>query len=246
MAKQVNKISFFSIYWRNLKGVFFTPWQNLKAVLQDFQDGSGNMPLAAITSIIIIGYIALLPLTLTLGAVIKSLVDFFTRKPLRDTDFNYTVQLLQNSSDLAIELCAKTISSGEYSWPKSRSSYALLQGLVGVNEFRIRSDIENTVKKRRLDAEPSALQGGDVNSSRQALNDCRDVNSSFKFTPEESAEITKAVNAERILQNQKNAVDHRAQLLAFFQAPHNTGKKMQHVIMDAVTTELEVVGYGCE
>ena len=70
------------------------------------------------------------------------------------------------------------------------------------------------------------------------------VNSSFKFTPEESAEITKAVSAERILQNQKNAVDHRAQLLAFFQAPHNTGKKMQHVIMDAVTTEPEAVGYG--
>ena len=66
MKKPMGPKYFFSLYWRNVKGTFTKPY-----AFAGHMDKPGG--------VIIMGHTALLPVTLTLGAMTKTLIDFFTR-----------------------------------------------------------------------------------------------------------------------------------------------------------------------
>src|SRR5580704_6373282 len=66
---------FFPLYWRNIKGTFFGGFR-----LMDDDNGEFEANYAA--GLAVLGHILLLPITLTIGALIKTLIDFNTRKPI--------------------------------------------------------------------------------------------------------------------------------------------------------------------
>ena len=209
MAAQ--KVSFSSLYLRNAKGV----WNDLPSLIQLYPIG----PMTVVIKFL------LLPLTLTIGPGIKSLIDYFTRRPLSSKDHSSVVDKLSQMSDKEIETCAAAIS-GKYSRPKSKSSNILAELLKdSVDERRIYAKEATQIKDRKVASGVSKLKTDGVTISSQVRFD-------VTFSEAEFEEI-KARTAKNLSAKQKeNTQNKRDNLVSFFSAPHNAGKKMQHVIME--------------
>ena len=204
------KISFFSLYRRNVKGV----WNDLSDPSYGMDDY--GMPIRFL----------FLPLTLTIGAGIKSLIDYFTRKPLSPEEYEQTENKLSAMNEDDIEICAATISKN-YPAPKSKSSNALIQLLISfVNEKVIRAEVQSQIEDRKLDSaiEHLKTEGISISSRPKCIISLSetDLEELDKRTPEN-------LNAKK----QEVAENKRDNLISFFTNPYNAGKKMQRAIMEA-------------
>ncbi|MBA2652909.1 MAG: hypothetical protein H0U73_11660 [Tatlockia sp.] len=124
---------FLSIYWRNVKGTF------KKGFIE---------PIFDLAAFVWISHIALMPITLTLGALLKTVVDFFSRKANEIPEDVLKVQKdeIANFNKENMESLVKEISA--YT-PKSNSSQMLLKELNQLNSpQRVNKIVNETLEKK--------------------------------------------------------------------------------------------------
>lgn len=204
------KISFTSLYRRNAEGV----WYDLPSLLNWYPIGP----------LIVFIQVMLLPVTLTIGAGIKSLVDYFTRKPLFTEDYSSTADKLSIMTEDEIENCAEAISN-KYPMPTSKLSNALIELLASsVDEGKIRAKVQSQIKARKITRATECFKTQGISISSATFD--------VSFSKAELEDIDKCTAENLSTEKQKNTQNKRDNLVSFFTAPHNTGKKMQHAIME--------------
>ncbi|CAM2737668.1 hypothetical protein [Legionella worsleiensis] len=212
------KQSFKQIYLRNAIGVFYAyKIGHLSAVVEDRAGTRREANYLAG-----IGYILwaiTLPLTITLGATIKSLIDFFSRKETSDDTVNQT---LDSTNALDADKIKPVIDVLREYYPQSKSSNHLVNSLFQ----------ENYKTQRNINKEKQRLQAD------QLGNDCY-----VKYLPqyifnlpldEEHVRLLNEFTNEsyvRLLEIQKSA------LQAYVHADHNRGKRTHNTLCQFFTLE---------
>ncbi len=195
-----------SIGWRNIKGTF----------LGGFVD---PMLFFYFTIPIWLIHMALLPLTLTIGAGIKTIVDFFTRVPLAPTVINAQTTLIKQYDSKMMEELVADISKYK---PKSESSYELITNLKKLNKMDKSIDIFQTETKIDL----AWKQSGDTTQSIFKKSYIKDLPlnlSNQKVLVGKCKEFEDQVKARR-LKSQKTLIEN------YLNNDYNKGKKMQQLI----------------
>ncbi|MDP3268664.1 MAG: hypothetical protein Q8M40_06385 [Legionella sp.] len=202
---QNNDKKFSQIYVHNFKGV----WSSVTGLWDMYPSG----PLTVIVQFL------LLPVTLTIGAVVKSLIDFFSRKTLNETVIETVQDKLNNMNDKEIRSVIKGIQK-QHPYPHSKSSIFLLKELNNseakeyqITHYPAKSQMLYKIIKKMK--QPMTSQIND-----RPLYDER-------IDPDKHNIVTVEDANQRILIS-------RTKLGLFLNESHNAGKKMQHVICDAV------------
>lgn len=125
------------LYGRNASGVFFGGFIDVK-------NNSGNF----LILLVWIGHIALLPLTITLGAFIKTLFDIFSRKEIPTQQFVELKDKINTINDDKID----ELASHANEWKnevQSKSSHKLCEQLMKLDILEQSAIIDGTSKKRQ-------------------------------------------------------------------------------------------------
>lgn len=203
---QNNNKKFSQIYLHNLRGVWFS--------VTGLWDMYPSGPLTVIVQFI------LLPVTLTAGAVIKSLIDFCSRKTLNATAIETAQDKLNKMDDKEI-LGVITEIQNQYPYPHSKSSIFLLKELnnSAAKEEQI---IHYTTKSQMLHKIINKMKRPMTSPTNDRLL------SDKPMEIEKNTIVTVEDTNQRLIIN-------RVKLGLFLNESHNAGKKMQHVICDAVS-----------
>ncbi len=161
----------------------------------------------------------LLPVTLTAGTVIKSLIDFCSRKTLNATVIETAQDKLNNMDDKEI-LSVITEIQNQYPYPHSKSSIFLLKELNN-----------STAKESQITHYPAKSQMiyNIIKKMKRPLTSHINDRSLYdeRMEPDKHTIVTVDRNQRLII--------NRVKLGLFLNESHNAGKKMQHVICDAVS-----------
>ena len=210
----MNLKNFFSLYWRNIKGTFFNGFVE---------------PITYIGPLIWLGHIVLLPLTLTIGAGIKTFIDFFTRKPMPDESIKAKQNEIKSLDDQQIEELTKNISSYN---PHSNSSRMLLNQLAQLTiDERLVAEREYAIEKRRLVLDqlgPNAEQKYLASYIADVSLDVRHKEILKNYDAQNKAHL-----AEQKLTAQKNVI------CSYLGDKKNNGKKLMQVILGLFSPAVE-------
>lgn len=229
---EMPKKSFASILWRNTKSILYNTWSLL---IEPFKSQSANW--GTLGGGIIVGIIGTCLDLLIIP--IKSLTDYFTRKELDPEKYQATLEKLEQLEDDDIESLAQQIKDS-YTTPESKSSQALSRLLqqsepdsVVIESFA-NTRKEELARVKKADKERTAAQ---------ILSFEEGVRVVISLTKPEEKEIKAQVESEipgkKAEELGKLKQQKREQLISFFTAPHNAGKRMQHVIAD-ITESMSV------
>lgn len=200
-----NDKKFSQIYVHNFRGV----WSSVTGLWDMYPSG----PLTVIVQFL------LLPVTLTIGAVVKSLIDFFSRKILNTTVIETVQEKINNMDDKRVRSVIKEIQK-KYPYPHSKSSIFLLKELNNseakeyqITHYPAKSQMIYKIIKKMKRSMTShrnnrPLFDGRIDTDKHTIVTVEDAN-------------------QRLLIS-------RTKLGLFLNESHNAGKKMQHVICDAV------------
>lgn len=208
----MNRKSFIDIYKRNVKGLF---WGGLK--IPDIYPIGLLVPLA---------HLALLPLTVTVVAVGKSSIDYFSRKEIPEASLSDAKSKIQNldmdsTTFLIKEICKYKLGA------KSKSSRQLIHSLEQITlDTQTTITAKNQEKKRELQEE-QLKTNKDPNPSNvfqsQYISDLplnEDNQQSLNSYMKENEELRKSEQLTKV----------KTMIVDYLSAPHNTGKRLQHLI----------------
>lgn len=209
----MKKKNFLDIYTRNVKGTF---WGGFSEVFLKIY------PVGALVPII---HAALLPLTLTFGAAIKSLIDFFSRKEIAEETLNAVNDKIDALDEKSIEPLIREIST--YKNAKSASSQKLMSTLNQI-PHETHSVIQKAMKDKKRALQEEQLG---IDKNPELLDMYQDnfiaklqLNEVHQKKLEDYIQENDQHCKEQQLKNQKAAVK------AYLGADHNYGKRMQQVI----------------
>lgn len=200
------------IYKRNFKATFF---------------GGFTVPEIYLIGVLVpIIHLVLLPLTLTFGAGIKSLIDFFSRKEIPETSLRDAEgkipDLDTDNTTLLIQEIYKYKPQAQ-----SNSSKQLINGLKQINRYTENAIATGYKEKKQqlqkeqlgIDKDPSLLN---VYQSSYISNLALDE------TRQQSLDSYMQENKKHCKSQQLTR--EKTIILDYLSATHNTGKRMQHII----------------
>jgi hypothetical protein len=110
---------FFKLLWRNIKGTFFGGFIGING-----QIGVDPIENVGILPFIWIGHLCTLPVSLTLGAGIKTIIDYSTRKSTPKEVVEKSLQIVENISDSEFGKIISMLNTASY---KSQSSQKCIE-----------------------------------------------------------------------------------------------------------------------
>jgi len=213
----MQRIDPLNLYWSNVKDFFFKPYQ--------FQDD----PLSLYGLIWVI-HTALLPVTLTIGAGTKTIVDMATRHPLSEKDMDNLINAIPTLSEEQFDELISIIL--QYT-PRSDTSKKLIEDLKQACDdeaevvSQLTGKLKNDLKNEKVQAiisklSPKEIVYADITASKN-----------YSFTQAELADIH--VTVLRKTEEEFEVTRRKTQLAAitdYLKSSKNVGKKMGRVIMD--------------
>lgn len=200
----MNQKSLVDIYIRNVKGAFF---------------GGFKVPeIYPIGILVPVFHILLLPFTLTFGAGIKSLFDFFLRKEIAETslsDAKHQIEGMDNVTPLIEEI---------YKYePKSNSSKKLINDLT-----RISDDTQTRYQDKKLELQKEQLG---IHKNPNLLNAYKSSYISNLTLDESRQKLLDNYMEENQNQCKSEQLEEEKTIIGdYLSAKHNNGKRMQHII----------------
>lgn len=198
--------SFIDIYVRNAKGV-------LKR-FPDIDLWTYGWPFVAVI------YTVLLPVTTIFGALIKSFIDFFSRKELPETRLKEVDEQINALNEDRLKPLINKISS--YENAQSKSSQELIQNLHNISDRR--KDI--ATEKRALQEKQLDLH---INPGRLAMYKESYIANS-PLNKENQKTLDGYISKNREYSQSQQLEDKKIAIKNYLLAPHNSGKRMQHII----------------
>jgi len=222
MAKPMGIKYFFSLYWRNVKGSFTKPY-------------NFALRLHKAGGVIIIGHTALLPVTLTLGAMTKTLIDFFTRKAISTNVLSERKNQINNLNQEKIE---KLIQEVLLYKAMSNSSKRLQ------NEFRkLPGDMtqeqqeHHEAKKYALAVEQLGVPEG---TSAETIYQ-KDYICTLQLNEEQQNKLTHFDNEDNKILAEKSLIKKKQIITDYMSSENNNGKKMLQTIVGFFTQSNEQI-----
>ncbi len=209
----IPKSNFSLLYARNIKGV----WRNLTSAINLY-------PIGPLTVAI---QFTLLPVS-ALFAGVKSLLDYATRTPASEQQYNTTKEQLNNLTVDEVGLYSKEIV-GKYPAPKSKSSYSLIRLLnSSVNESDVKKRVETAfIKNQEMEVKMKMAEKGMV---------IQGFNVDANFLKQNAVELDKLLKAALNNEQQEMLRAKKTALISFFNTPHNNGKRTQNIIIDVCSS----------
>ena len=198
-------------------------WKLYKENVKDHFTMINQIPIDFMGSLALIA----LPITLTVILGPKTLIDFFTRKPLTTGQNIKIAQQLETLDEQKLNTVVHAV--GNY-YPTSEASSQLRRELIKTqqteqksvsNETR-RYEIRQLRMEKFLQPAKTAAKNGNETTHGETTTDNNKVVSIISV-------IKETAKQERIQQQ-------RQLLCSFFRNPINDGKKTQHIICDAINS----------
>jgi hypothetical protein len=206
--------NFIDMYKRNFKGTFFG----------GFFDPQGTN---FVVPFIWIGHIALLPLTLTFGAGIKTLIDFFTRREIPEETINAVDGAIDALDAESIRPLIESIAiyrNGAQSTSSKKLIQMLLHTIPGETIDATSKDLGR--KKRELQ---EAQLGININPElRKRYRPSYIAN--LPLNEESQRQLDAYIAENRVHTNTQQLSKQKGVIKEYLGADHNYGKKMQQII----------------
>jgi hypothetical protein len=203
--------SIWDIYNRNAQGVFLGGFTNIG-------QWKYLIPVVAIL------HIAFLPLTLTFGAGLKSLIDYFTRKELPQEKLE---SLNNKINELDNDNIQPLIDEMAHYTPQSNSSKMLLKSLQKI-PAETASVLEQAKTEKIRALQLHQLTTGTVVDPTQAY--LFTFITSTKLDETHQAQLDEFLKQNEAHVKKQELTKQKAQIQTYLKADENAGKQMQHVI----------------
>lgn len=197
------------IYCRNISGVF----------RNNPGDGKDN-PSIVFQWIV---YIIFLPITLIIFVGIKTLIDFFSRKEIKEEKMLGLKDKIELSSDEDIILLVKNLSIFDV---QSRSSHKLILTLkaasteTAIAMARSGQDAKRVLQEEQYNSENNV---GSIIDRGAAI-------SNTKLNPARQQQLDDYINSNTAHCTQQKLEIQKRVLTEYLDAKHNSGKRLQHTI----------------
>lgn len=204
-----------NLFWKNLRGIFYTGYKLSSPVLGREGEETGNY----LGPFIFVLHTALLPVTLTVGAGLKTLIDLATRnKPLLDQDIENSTRIIDNSEPDQLEKIVDVITSSN---PSSVSSKQILYTM---NELKKQDKLQ---KQQYLQKMEKNFADEKARSLAQDLKSAgSNIKISYSLTPEDKIAV-KRLQSEKLDEISKsNMALMKDSIKKYFTSPDNNGKKL--------------------
>lgn len=219
------------LFWRNLQGVFFAGYTLSNPSIDN---GAAHYPSPNYVSpFIFIIHTVLLPITLTLGAGIKTLIDLATRKkPLSKQDLDNASGIIDTLDDEALgEIREKTILTSN---PSSISSKQLVYTIEELKQQVEQQQNQHLSKKNSKLVREKAL------GYSQILND-PSAAVSYKLSVQDRATIAAQESAKLREISDCSTALIRNSIKRYIAAPHNNGKKLHQLLANELNQHAKKV-----
>jgi hypothetical protein len=213
----MNKLKKESLFWKNVRGVFFGGYK-----LADPLAGENNHYLAPFAFLL---HTALLPITLTLGAGIKTLVDIATRNtPVSSNQISQTSERIKQLDENEINDLAQVITQYH---PSSVSSKRLRKT---VKEMDVQEAI---LKKIFLNGKYAEYKAKKEKEFEAQLNDSSTlVKYTLKDIDVKNIKEIESKNINKITTSKTELI--RNSIQRYLISPGNNGKKLHCLLMSSI------------
>jgi len=201
---------------------------NAKGVINHIEDTFDND--------LVVGYgeLILSPLLL-LGSLVKTTIDIVTRKKMAVSELKTTIDKVEKLQEEQFDSFVKKIEVYAPS-AKSNSSRKIFTQLSSLEYQNIGERAEYERIKRIMDEKSKPIKLIIPEQVDGLKKECTTVNMSIDIVLSEEAKASAKENAEKgAIKSDKEKRDcQKEKILWFLREPYNAGKKLQHVIKDAV------------
>ncbi|HYF97767.1 MAG TPA: hypothetical protein VD770_02175 [Coxiellaceae bacterium] len=220
MSKQ--KSNELGLWGRNMWATFCLPLR--------LMDAKENYGLG--TGFVLLGLVALMPLTVTVGAGIKTAVDIATRDKLDEDEVEALKAAIEALDAEAFNRVAAKLRDLN---PRSHGSRQLRSSFFPENG--IERGITNAGSTEGYKIQEERLNAAKDRLGELAKNVRVYVDSEAEFTEEEERRIEEAKTTAKSRLELESKQMQRANLIAYLSNPDNAGKRTQHIIKAAVEAE---------
>jgi hypothetical protein len=220
-----------NILWKNIRGVFYTGYK-ISSPSYERSDAE-NDEITGITNylspFIFVLHTALLPVTLTVGAGLKTLIDLATRnKPFSDQDIENSSRIIDNSQPDQLDTIANVITSSN---PSSVSSKQILHT---INELKKQDECQ---KKQYLEKMEKNFADEKAKFLTQDLKSAgSSIRVSYELTAEDKLVVARQQSEKLAEISKSNMALMKDSIKKYFTSPDNNGKKLHLALHTQLST----------